>query len=86
MLSFVFWAAVAVCVVAQVFIVAGAVRAKSADPAEGAFPRSSRAVEIGWTIVPAIGLALLLYFTHRALDSAAPESPAAAHSVSGVIR
>ena len=85
MLSFVFWAAVAVCAVAQVFIVAGAVRAKSPDPADGAIPRTSRAVEVGWTIIPAIGLALLLYFTHRALESAAADSPAAAQTVTGVI-
>lgn len=86
MLSFVFWAAVAVCAVAQVFIVAGAVRAKSPDPADGAIPRSSRASEIGWTIIPAIGLALLLYFTHRAVESAEADSAAAGQTVDAVIR
>jgi heme/copper-type cytochrome/quinol oxidase subunit 2 len=64
-----FWTAVAVCVIAQAFIVAGAIRAKPPAHDDRALPPTSRAIEIGWTIVPAIGLALLLFFTHRALDA-----------------
>lgn len=86
MISFAFWAAVAVCAVAQVFIVAAAVRAKTPDRADAAIPRSSRTVEIGWTILPAIGLALLLLFTHRALEPSAIEDLPATHSPSGVMR
>jgi heme/copper-type cytochrome/quinol oxidase subunit 2 len=76
----VFWTAVAVCAVAQVCIIAGAVRAQPPTGGDRSLPRSSRAIEIGWTIVPAVGLALLLFFTHRALDrtaGAAPDTPAA---------
>jgi heme/copper-type cytochrome/quinol oxidase subunit 2 len=75
-ISYVFWAAAAVCAVAQVFIIAGAVRTRAPDRADAAIPRSSRAVEIGWTLVPALGLALLLVFTHRAIDSATGQAPA----------
>jgi heme/copper-type cytochrome/quinol oxidase subunit 2 len=85
-ISIVFWAAVAVCAVAQLFIVAAAVRARSPGGADSSFPHSSRAVEIGWTIVPALGLALLLFFTHRALEARAAEAPSAAHSSVGVTR
>lgn len=66
--SLVFWTAVAVCAVAQFFIIAGAIRARPPAASDRTLPRSSRAVEIGWTIVPAVGLALLLFFTHRALE------------------
>lgn len=70
MISLVFWTAVAVCAVAQAFIVLGAIRARSPAGEDPTLPRSSRAVEIGWTIVPAIGLALLLIVTHRAVFGA----------------
>jgi heme/copper-type cytochrome/quinol oxidase subunit 2 len=83
-ISIVFWSAVAVCAVAQLFIVAAAVRPKSADRFDGAIPRSSRAVEIGWTVLPAIGLALLLFFTHHALEAAPIEDAAAADTTGGV--
>ncbi|HSJ65627.1 MAG TPA: hypothetical protein VK922_17175 [Gemmatimonadaceae bacterium] len=80
MISLVFWTAVGLCAVAQIFIIAGAMRARSPQGNDRTLPRSSRAVEIGWTIIPAIGLALLLVFTHRAIvtsgraDASAPAS------------
>lgn len=77
-ISFVFWTAVAVCVIAQVFIIAGAVRVRTREDADPSVPHPARATEIGWTIVPAIGLALLLFFTHRAIDrTEAGQSPSA---------
>lgn len=74
-IAFVFWAAVAVCAIAQVFIIAGAVRAKAPGAGVASFSRSSRAIEIGWTIVPAIALALILIFTYRAIERAADAAP-----------
>ena len=85
-ISYVFWAAVAVCAVAQVFIIAAAVRAKASDRADAAIPHSSRAVEIGWTLVPALGLALLLFFTHRAIDSVTGQAPAVSVPTTGMQR
>lgn len=84
MIAYVFWAAVAVCAIAQVFIIAGAVRAKVPGAGDPSVPHSSRAIEIGWTIVPAIALALILFFTHRAIeragDTAPPSSARVVHS------
>lgn len=74
-ISYVFWAAVAVCAVAQLFIIAAAVRSKAPGRADAAMPHSSRAIEIGWTLVPALGLALLLFHTHRAIDSGTGQAP-----------
>ena len=86
MISFAFWAAVAVCAVAQAFIIAAAVRARHADRADGAVPRPSRAAEIAWTVLPAIGLALLFVFTHRALEAADVDHPSATHSSAEVMK
>lgn len=76
MISLVFWTAVAVCALAQIFIIAGAVRARPPAGSDPALARSSRTLEVAWTIVPAVGLALLLFFTHRAIERAAVEVPA----------
>jgi heme/copper-type cytochrome/quinol oxidase subunit 2 len=83
-ISLVFGTAVGICAVAQSFIIAGAIRATPRAGDDRTLPRSSRAVEIGWTIVPAIGLALLLVFTHRAVVTGgradAPAPASAMHS------
>lgn len=80
MIALAFWTAVAVCTIAQLFIVAGAIRARPPRDGERTIPRSSRAVEIGWTIVPALGLALLLFFTHRAIIERAPAAAISAEA------
>ena len=77
MISLVFWTAVAVCALAQIFIIAGAVRARPPAGSDPALAHSSRALEIAWTIVPAVGLALLLFFTHRAIERATGDGSAA---------
>jgi heme/copper-type cytochrome/quinol oxidase subunit 2 len=67
----IFWVAVACCVVAQWFIVRGALGA-SAPPAAGSTgPVARRALETAWAIVPAIALALVLAATWRAMRPAA---------------
>lgn len=63
-----FWVAAACCVIAQLALIVSAIRAPmrgSAESAGVAMPR--RSIEIAWTIVPAVGLALLLFFTWRAV-------------------
>ncbi|HJU65046.1 MAG TPA: hypothetical protein VJ596_05180 [Gemmatimonadaceae bacterium] len=84
----IFWVAVAVCLVAQVAIVRGSLwpkRAPSPNDANVLVP--SRGWEVGWTLVPAVVLALLLVFTWRAMHtpvSASNIAPSAAvHSHNG---
>ena len=63
-----FWVAATCCLVAQFALIVSAVRSPmdgSAESAGVAMPR--RSGEIAWTIVPAIGLAVLLVFTWRAV-------------------
>ena len=67
MSSIVFWIAVACCAVAQVALIWSAIQAPMSGSSESASMRMPRrASEIAWTIVPAIGLAILLVFTWRA--------------------
>jgi heme/copper-type cytochrome/quinol oxidase subunit 2 len=77
-----FWTAAAFCVVAQLALIWSAIRAPmsgSNEPASVRMP--SRASEIAWTIVPAIGLAVLLVFTWRATQRAVTPDPHAGHSM-----
>ena len=65
--STIFWVATACCALAQVALIWSAIRAPMSGSTESASMRMpSRASEIAWTIVPAIGLAVLLVFTWRA--------------------
>lgn len=82
MADFLFWAAVAACVVAQAAIVRSALHAPSAGrpSADGAAPLRAppRVIEIGWTVLPAIALAAVLVLTWRAMHPLPPAaSPAA---------
>ena len=81
MADLIFWLAVACCVVAQVAIVRAALKApppgaRGAEPG-AEVPRPRRASEIAWTILPALGLAIVLFATWRAIHPSAAE-PAAA--------
>jgi heme/copper-type cytochrome/quinol oxidase subunit 2 len=63
-----YWAAVACCVVAQVAIVRSVLRAGAPRHAtERPVPHSRRAVELVWVLVPAIGLAAVLFVTWRTM-------------------
>jgi heme/copper-type cytochrome/quinol oxidase subunit 2 len=61
----IFWLAAACCVFAQAAIVRSALRARAQRPDGSASP--SRPIEVAWTVVPAIMLALVLVLTWRAL-------------------
>jgi heme/copper-type cytochrome/quinol oxidase subunit 2 len=69
-----FWIAVVCCVVAQVAIARSTLgaSARSAELRTGV-PRPRRSIEIAWTVIPAIGLALALVMTWRAIH--APPAP-----------
>jgi heme/copper-type cytochrome/quinol oxidase subunit 2 len=63
-----FWVAVTCCVVAQVAIVRSVMRAGGRarvphESGERRLPRSNRAVELLWLLVPTIGLAAVLVAT-----------------------
>jgi heme/copper-type cytochrome/quinol oxidase subunit 2 len=72
--DFLFWIAVVCCVVAQVAIARSTLgrSARSVEPRPGV-PRPRRSIEIAWTVLPAVGLALALFFTWRAIH--APSEP-----------
>jgi len=83
--SVLFWIAVACCAVAQVALIWSAIRAPMSGPTESVSMRMpSRASEIGWTIIPAIGLAVLLVFSWRAKarhEKLLLEEPHAGHQI-----
>lgn len=65
-----FWAAVTVCAFAQAAIVRSALVAHHVTVAPGtSLPPLRRAVEVAWTVVPAVALAALLVFTWRAMHT-----------------
>jgi heme/copper-type cytochrome/quinol oxidase subunit 2 len=65
-----FWIAVVCCVVAQVAIARSTLgaRARGVEVRPGV-PRPRRSIEIAWTVIPAIGLALALVLTWRAIHA-----------------
>ena len=67
--SALFWISVVCCAVAQFFIVRS-IRGSQhmAEPAPN-LPRSSSVVELLWAVIPGIGLAVLLWFTWRAITA-----------------
>ena len=70
-----FWLSVACCALAQFFIIRSVSAARRAAQPATTLPRQRGAVEMLWAVLPAVGLAVLLVFTWRAIraaDSAAP--------------
>ncbi|MEP6732240.1 MAG: hypothetical protein ABJE10_16460 [bacterium] len=62
-----FWLSVACCATAQFFIIRS-VRGNRYVPEPTAHaPRSGHAMEVVWAVLPAFGLAFLLFFTWRAI-------------------
>lgn len=74
-----FWIAVVCCVVAQVAIARSTLGASvlRAELRPGV-PRPRRSIEIAWTVMPAVGLALALVLTWRAIHAPPPPAPDAA--------
>jgi len=65
----IFWVAVACCAAAQLLILRSVFAARGAGPA-GALSPVRRPLEIVWALLPAVGLALVLAMTWRAMHPA----------------
>ena len=71
-----FWLSVACCALAQVLILRS-VGAPHHAPESGArLPKQRGALEMLWAVLPAIGLAVLLAFTWRAVKASRAAAPA----------
>ena len=62
-----FWFSVACCAIAQFFIIRSVLGSHHVPEPSAHMPKSRDAVELMWAVLPAIGLAILLYFTWRAV-------------------
>jgi heme/copper-type cytochrome/quinol oxidase subunit 2 len=84
--SVLFWVAAVCCVLAELAILRsllfGRARAAEARDSMGGArtAHASRPVDIAWAILPAIGLALVLYLTWRAVGAAREPSATVTHS------
>ena len=65
-----FWTSVACCTVAQLFIIRSVRGARYVPEPSATVPRSRSALEMVWAVLPAVGLAVLLLFTWRAIQYA----------------
>ena len=65
-----FWTSVACCLIAQLYIIRSVRGARYVPSATAELPRHRGFLELCWAIVPAIGLAVLLVFTWRAIHPA----------------
>jgi heme/copper-type cytochrome/quinol oxidase subunit 2 len=70
-----FWLSVACCALAQFFIIRSVGAARRATPPTASLPKQRGAVEMLWAVLPAVGLAVLLVFTWRAIRAVNPEVP-----------
>ena len=61
----IFWLAALCCALSQAAIVRSALRARSQRPDGTASP--PRAIEVAWTVIPAVMLVLVLFYTWRVL-------------------
>jgi heme/copper-type cytochrome/quinol oxidase subunit 2 len=71
-----FWTSVACCVVAQLFIIRSVRGAQHLPGPSAGMPRQRGGLELLWVILPAIGLAVLLLFTWRAVQRSGSPLPA----------
>ena len=71
-----FWLSVACCAIAQFFILRSVGAARRAPEPAASLPRQRSALEMLWAVLPAIGLAVLLVFTWRAVRASNSAAPA----------
>ena len=57
-----FWLSVACCALAQFFIIRSVSAARRAARPSATLPKQRGAVEVLWAVLPAVGLAVLLFF------------------------
>ena len=78
------WLSVACGAVAQIFIIRSVRGTRYVPEPTATVPRSRSAVEMMWAVLPAIGLAVLLAFTWRAIRSnSAANAPGVGSSATG---
>lgn len=70
-----FWMAAITAVVAELFILRSAFLGRS-GPAHADASTARRVVEVVWTLLPAVALAVVLFFTWRALERSEGALPA----------
>lgn len=79
-----FWTSVACCAVAQIFIIRSVRGARYVPEPSATVPHSRSGAEMMWAVLPAVGLAVLLAFTWRAIQSnSAAKSPTGGTSAYG---
>ncbi len=71
-----FWLSVACCAIAQVYIIRSVRGTRHVPEPSASVPHSRGTMEMLWAVLPAIGLAVLLVFTWRAIHPAATSAPA----------
>jgi heme/copper-type cytochrome/quinol oxidase subunit 2 len=71
-----FWISVACCLVAQALIVRSVLAARRLPAVHPDLPRANGGVEVLWSVVPGVALALLLVFTWRAMETRAGRASA----------
>lgn len=67
-----FWVSVACCLIAQLYIIRSVRGAQHVPAPTVAQPRHRAVLELCWAVLPALGLAVLLLFTWRAMHVGAP--------------
>ncbi|HEX7978725.1 MAG TPA: hypothetical protein VF461_09000 [Gemmatimonadaceae bacterium] len=77
-----FWISVACCLVAQVLIIRSVLAARALPAVRPDLPRARGSVEVMWAVVPGIALAVVLFFTWRAIGGETrTTAPAASEAV-----
>ena len=76
----IFWVAVVCCAVAQVAILHSVFAARGPAAGGPTMPPLRRGLEVLWAVVPAVGLALVLLLTWRAIRTDPVAAPAAAEA------
>jgi heme/copper-type cytochrome/quinol oxidase subunit 2 len=67
----IFWVAAVCCLVAQLAIIRSAFRPHEPAPGDGLVPRPRTAVEVAWTLLPALVLIGVFVLTWRAMHQPA---------------
>jgi heme/copper-type cytochrome/quinol oxidase subunit 2 len=70
-----FWTSVACCVIAQLFIIRSVRGARYLPEPSASMPRRRGGLEMLWAVLPAVGLAVLLLFTWRAMQRPSMPTP-----------
>ena len=75
-----FWLSVACCAIAQFYIIRSVRGSQHVPEPTATVPHSRGGMEMMWAVLPAIGLAVLLFFTWRAIRATNGSAPVRAQS------